>query len=140
MEMLIGTDQDKIGQMAADWVKQLNGNVLCAPYSVIVWAKDGKPVDLALFHTYIGSSIELHLHAPGGLTRRMLRGIYNYVFEQLKCNVMIGKPKRDNIKLLKILTRMQFKYLATIPMYYGPTRDQDAVLHYTTKDKFSRWK
>ena len=140
MDLIIGDHTTEAGKFVKAWNKQIYGNELHEPYAVLLWTHDGQPTDTVLFNNYNKSSIEIHIHTTNGLTRRVIRAIYNYVFVQLKCNILVGVTPRDSVKMLKILPRLGFKYLATIPMFYGATKGRDGIMYYTDVQKFSRWK
>ena len=140
MQLLTGTDKDGVGRFVSDWTEKMYGQNITAPFAVQLWMENDKPLDYVVYNWYTGSSIEIHVYTTKGLTRRLIRGIYNYTIEYLHCNVVIAKPARKTTKLTKILPKAGFKYLATIPMFYGKEKDDDAIMFYITQDNAHRWK
>lgn len=139
--MLFGSHDDKVGDYSSKWFSEKQQLPVVPPFSTITWLdNNNKILGVALFNDYTGSSIELHIHLITGLTLSKIKCIHNYVFEQLKCNILIAKPARKSTSLLKMLARSGFIFLAIIPRYYGNTKSNDAVLYYIDKQSAYRWK
>ena len=140
MKVLYGVSSNEVGVRIAEWFANQQNKPIYPPYSNIIWFKDDKPVGAVLFNDYTGSSIEVHFHLPGLLNREVLSIVAKYVFDQSKCNTLIGRIHRKNKALLNVINRLGFKYLAVIPQYFGPDKQDDAILYYTNKEMFyNKW-
>lgn len=119
------------GKEVGTWMEEKMGErEFNKDFSYIVWYDDKDKMRAAcLFDYYNGNSIELHFYGKNFLTRDVLRTIHNYVFKQLKCQIIIARPARTS-PLIKILQRIGFKYLCVIPKFYGSDKKLDAILYY----------
>ena len=140
MQIIYGVSSNDIGQEIGGWFSEKQNKPVYPPYSNIMWVKDQKPVGAVLFNDYTGSSIEVHFHLPGLLNREVSGTVARYVFDQSRCNTLIGRIHRKNKKLLGVINRLGFKYLTVIPKYFGPEKENDAIMYYTNKEMFyNKW-
>ena len=139
IQKFTGTSSDEIGIKVASWFAERQKHPVTPPYSTICWFKDQKPVAAVLFNDYTGSSVELHYHGPSYGNRMILKDMFQYVFGQLKCNILIAKIPRDHVVLKNMLPRLGFKYLAVIPQYFGPEKKDDAIMYIMKKEFVAKW-
>lgn len=129
MSFASGNSDDEIGKWLGRWWEENSGNKLYGPYSAIGYHDDLKLKGVAIFTDYTGSNIEIHLHAPNCINTASLKYLFNYVFNELKCNVLRVKPKKSNKKIRSLLVRIGFVYECTLDDYYGPTEDDYALVY-----------
>jgi len=117
------------------------GVTFYGPYSSIGFLDDtGHVRGGAIFNNYNGSNIEVTVYAPNMATRGMIRAVMHYVFVQLGCNRMTARTRRNNKAAQKALPRMGFKYEATLQLYYGPGKNDAAVLYWIDRETaIERW-
>jgi RimJ/RimL family protein N-acetyltransferase len=117
------------------------GVVFNGPYTAIGFVDDvGNLRGGALFNNYNGSNVEVSVYAPGLAARGLIRACMHYVFVQLGCNRMTARTRKDNRTAQKMLPRMGFKYEATLQLYYGPQKNDAAVLYWISRDDaLKRW-
>ena len=143
MECVSGTSEDDLGRALGDWFIRNTGNPISPPYAAVGFLKNRDLLSgVAIFNDYTESSVELHLYAPGCMNKVSIKYILNYIFNTLKCNIFIVKPFRSNKKLLKIIAKIAGNYKSyrcTIEQYYGPTREEDAILHVFTREWAKKW-
>lgn len=140
MQFTGGNSNDETGQALGKWFSEQTKTEINAPYSAIGFVKDNKLSGVAIFNDYTGSSVEIHIFTPNCFTREAIKFVYNYIFNDLKCNIFIAKPHRKNKKLLRILNKLnKNSFTAIIPRYYGPSKDEDAILHVFTREWASNW-
>jgi len=95
---------------------------------------------VAILNDYTGSSIELHLYAPGCFNRKNIKYVFDYVFNKLNCNIFIAKPYRSNKRMCRLLAKLNKNaYLTTIKQYYGASKDKDAILYIFDRNFASKW-
>lgn len=139
MFILCGNHTNKEGLAIANWFEQNQKLPVTPPYSAICWSTEYKIVAAAIFNDYNGSSVEIHFNGPNGLTRSIIGGIVNYVFVQLKCNILLARVPRSSA-FKSYLPRIGFKYLAIIPNYFGPKdKKDDCILYVLNKNSAEKW-
>lgn len=133
MTPLVGHDA-----VVAEWVGRKIGAVIVPPYSVMAWIdEDGTLATAFVFHSYIpGGSIEMALASSGQLTRRMLREVAHFVFEQAGARRITVRTKRRNQRACSMLKRAGFKEESICRAYY---EDDDAVQLRMLKSEAKRW-
>lgn len=136
MRLLFG-QSEYVGQAMAGAL----GTVFAGPYEAIGFVDDaGRLRGGALFNNFNHSNIEVTVYAPNLATRGMIRAVMHYAFVQLGCNRMTARTRKDNKTAQKMLPRMGFKYEATLQLYYGPQKNDAAVLYWISRDEaLKRW-
>jgi len=136
MELFMGDYSTEEGKLIKEWFTEKVGyKNFHDDFSYIGFKKNNEIKAISLFDYYHGGSIEWHFYGKNCLTREVISCIHNYVFEQLKCNIMIVRPARAS-DLHKVIRRLGFKYLSTIPKFYIDSRQGDALLYYADKNMF----
>jgi RimJ/RimL family protein N-acetyltransferase len=92
-----------------------------------------------LLTDYTGPNIEITFCGKGIMTRKTIREVLSYVFEDLKCHRLTARTRRDNRLMCKLLPRLGFDYEATLKHYFGPERCDDALIFRLTPEYASRW-
>lgn len=135
MQLVFGQDT-----IVADYVFNNLGLALVPPYTAIGGTKDGKTLCIgAVFNQFNGSNIEITLFGPGGLTRGNIRGVYHYIFEQLKVNRVSAKTRRSNKSMQRLLPRFGFKFEGISARYFGPQKADDAIRFVLFPDDARKW-
>lgn len=137
MRFVVGRDQE-----AAACVSRGIGSEVLPPYTafgVVEHDPDGPLLGGIVLNDWNGSNVEITLFAPRCFRRHLVRDFYRYIFMDLKAHRLSARCKRSNAVMRKLMPRLGFNYEATIKGYYGPTRDQDALLFRMTCDEAKRW-
>lgn len=140
MHTIYGGHTDSVGLMLAGYFTRNTGYPITGSFTAMGWVKDNQLVGQAIFNDFTGANIEIHLHAPNCVNRKTVRDVYNYVFNQIKCERLTAKPYCTNKKLLQLLYRLGFVYEAIQEKYYRDG-DQiiDAIVYKLTKDNIPDW-
>ena len=135
-----GDSNSIVGGMLGEFFRKTTGYPLNPPYYAIGFEKDLILCGVVIVNNYTGSCVELHLHAPGCFNRQTIKFVYHYIFNDLKCNLFVVKPRRDNKKLCRIISKLNKKaFLTIIPRYYGATKNDDAIMYIFDKEWARRW-
>lgn len=136
MNFVFGQDE-----FIAKYVGDALGLVFSGPYVAIGFVDEaGTLRGGAVFNNYNKSNIDLTIYCPGVTTRGLIRVVMHYVFVQLKCNRMTGRTRLDNKNTQKLLPRLGFKYEATQKQYYGPDKNDAAVMYMIDRETaVKRW-
>lgn len=135
----IGTSQDLNGVFIGNWFATRIGKPITPPYTAIGWGINGNLIAGVLFNDYTGSQIEAHIYGSGKITRRAIRRVFNYVFNELNCNVLRAKPEAKNEKLIELLPRLGFSFEAVLGKYYGPLKENDAIVFKLEREQAKKW-
>ena len=142
MYAVASSNREELGLALGAWFAEHQQLPLTPPYTIIAWFKtptSEEPVAAAVFNDYTGSSIEFHFYGPRQINRTILSTVGDYVFNQLKCNIFIAKIPRKHKQLKQILPKIGFKYLTVIPQYYGPDKQEDAIMYYYKRENMGKW-
>ena len=132
-QILIGKDKYVIDWVASQLQEPVNGGI------GVGVVENNLLVGGMVFHDYNGSNIEMTCFGPGCLNRRILSWLFNYVFMELGCNRLSVKTKRSNKRVLKLANRLGFTYEATLKQFFGPDKNDDAILFKMDLISASRW-
>lgn len=99
-------------QLVGDWVAAKIGNKTpWHAYTTIGIGRDGQIVGGAVIDNYILSA-RCSVHCAGSrgnwLNRQFLRAVFDYIFGQLKCNVVMNMVDSTNIASLKFTAHIGF--------------------------------
>lgn len=132
---MIVFDKDRIGP----WVcSRTGGTYEGSTSSAIGLEKDGELLSGVLYDNYNGRSVCMHVAAVPGkrwLTREYLRVAWDYPFNQLKVNQVIGMVDSENMDARRFDEHLGFKLAAVIPDA-GKTGD---LMIYTMHRSECRW-
>ncbi len=92
----------------------------------------------ATLHYHGGSNIELCYWGPGTLTRRIAGQIAEICFFGLKVSRVTCRTPRSNKIVARHLPKLGFRYEGLARHYYGPTKQQDAIMFGLTLDDAAR--
>jgi RimJ/RimL family protein N-acetyltransferase len=114
------------------------------PFTAIGFTRDEKELCFgALYNCWNGSNIEITLYGPkagNGLGNRLiLATIFRYPFRQLKATRLTAKTKRSNATMKKIMPRMGFVFEGTQKRFFGPNREDDALLFAMFPEQAEKW-
>jgi RimJ/RimL family protein N-acetyltransferase len=136
VKLLFGNDR-----YVAEIVGDALGIFISPPYTAIGFLDDAGSIrGGAIFNNYNQSNIEVTVYAKNIATRGMIRAVMHYVFVQLNCNRLTARTRKSNKVAQKMLPRMGFKYEATLQLYYGPDKNDAAVLYWIDRQTaLERW-
>ncbi len=137
--MRLITGQDEI---IAKFVSEGIKRTIYPPYVAIGWVaidKTGnwKLVSGAVFNDYTGASVEITIY--GRMTRQTIRESMAYVFVQLKCLRMTARTRRGNARMRRILPRMGFVLEGVLKHFYGPSKQENALIFRLDAEQAQRW-
>ena len=134
MPLLAGHDE-----AVAEWVATNLGVTIAPPYvSLGVLGADGVLIGGAVFSGYSGANIDVTIYGPRAMTRAAMRAGFGYVFGQLRCERLTARCKRSNASMRRLIDRLGFKYEGAQRRYWGPDRNDDAMVYGMTRDE-CRW-
>lgn len=139
MHFISGNYEDEIGKFLGKWWEENTGNLLRWPFSAIGVCNNNNVIGVAIFVDYTGSNIEAHVYAPKCLTRKSLKYFFNYVFNELKCNILRTKIIITNKKALELVNKLDFTYEYTLEQFYGKSKNEDAVMFKFKKEQAYKW-
>ena len=136
----MGNSLDKVGQGIGNWYAGKVKNPIFEPYSAIGFLDtSGTLQGAAIFNNYNGANIEMHFYGPKCITRSNFRFVLAYIFNELSCVRITVLPPRSNKAMLKILPRLNFTYETVLRSYYGPKKQDDAIVYRMTSIEASKW-
>lgn len=115
--------------------------IIASPAAVVIAEfDDHNPVAAVLFDGYNGSSVHGHLWiAPDRKAgRKFWWAMFDYCFEQLKVNNVIGTVPATNLAARKLNPRLGFREIAVIPNYYP--NNEDMILYRMTPETIPDWR
>lgn len=80
------------------------------------------------FHDYNGSNVELSYWGPNSITRGAIKGLALFCFNSLKVNRVTVRTPRRNKAVTRGLPKLGFRAEGLLRRYYGPHRNDDAVI------------
>lgn len=131
---MIVFDKDRIGP----WVCERTGGLYEASTSqAIGLEKDGQLIAGVLYDNFNGRSCCIHVAAEGKrwMTREYLKVCFDYPFNQLKVNQLIGLVDSENEQARRFDEHLGFRVSAVIPDA-GKTGD---LMIYTMHRNQCRW-
>ena len=116
-------------QTVADWASKKWGKSI-PPwyYAVGVLNKEGILRGAATFHNFNGSNVEICYYGPSTLSKNVIVGLNDFIFNHLKVNRLTISVPRKNKKLIHSVTRMGFKVEGVLKHFYGPYNRDDAII------------
>lgn len=110
MTVLFGADQ-QVGKWVADRLgyRGFAGNFLGAIASV----RNGEILGATVFHNHYPHEGVVEMTSasvsPAWLSRAMIRAIFTYVFDVLRCQLVVMRVGQDNAPMIEIANRFGFK-------------------------------
>lgn len=134
MPLLTGHDA-----AVTNWVAARLGISIAPPYTALgVLDVAGTLIGGAVFSGYSGANIDVTIYGQGAASKPVLAAGFRYVFGQLRCERLTARCKRSNAAMRKHMDFLGFKHEGTQRRYWGPTRNDDALLFGMTRDE-CRW-
>jgi len=137
MKFVSGNSEDDIGKWLANFYKENTGLKLYMPYSAIGAHDNFNLIGVAIFTDYNGSNIELHGYGPGCFTRKSIKYLFNYVFNELGCNILRARPSIKNKKAIRMLCKLGFKIECKLDDYID--KNEDAIMYKYKRSWAKRW-
>ena len=128
-------------QAVAEWAAARTGFNFYAMHTAFgIVGRSGVIEGAAIFSDYYpGGNIELTYVGSGTLTRAIVRKIGQYAYETLGVSRITAKTQRRNATVCKLLPRAGFEFECIQKRYFGPTKDDDAVVYSLSSKKAERW-
>jgi RimJ/RimL family protein N-acetyltransferase len=135
MRLILGQDE-AVGAFAAERL----GVSITPPFTSMGIVDDADQlIGAIIYNDYNGANIEITVHAPGCLNRRIIRAMAAYPFEQLGVLRLTSRTKRSNRVMCKLFPRLGFVFEATLKHYFGPSRGDDAIVYRMTRAEADKW-
>lgn len=131
-----GNSETASGRLLAKFWEDNTKEKLYAPYSVI-GIIDKSIVGAALFTEYTGSNIDLHFVGRGCINKTVIKVLLNYIFNELKCNVVRAKLHSTEPKIIDYIQRLGFVYEHTLDSYYN--LEDHAILYKMNRKDAAKW-
>lgn len=97
-------------------------------------------IGAAIFNDfYPGGNVELTYVGPGTMTRTVLCGLADFAFLRLEASRVTVKQRRGNPNMKGLNGRAGFSFEMIQKRYYGPTRDDDALVFVLWRKDAHRW-
>lgn len=130
-------------QAVANWAAgQFQGRFnFWAVHSVFgIASEDGTLRGAAIFSDYYpGGNVELTYTGPRTLTRAILNQICYHAFVTLGASRVTCKTSVANSNVIRLLKRLGFKWEGKLAHYYGPLKEDAAVLFSFPAEQGAKW-
>ncbi len=125
----------------ADWAGAQLGVTFVEPFTALgVVNAGGDLVGASVFGDYYkGGNIEWSYVGEGSLRPAMLREIAHYCFVQLAASRVTAKTRRSNKLVRRLLPRAGFSFETTQKRYFGPSKDDDALVFVLHREDAGKW-
>ena len=129
------------GRVLLSVYNEKTGRRVDGSYSGMGWFNNNEARGIALFDSYTGSNINVHIWgANGAVSRKKIKDVYRYVFDYLNCNRLTGIFPVSNKNLLQLIERFDFVYECTMHDYFGaPEAPEDGLVYYISREKAKKW-
>lgn len=135
MQAVVGNDQ-----LVADYISKGTGDKFAPPFVAIGFTWNNRVLcGGALFNNWTGSNIEVSIYGPGAMTRYALGVGCRYAFGQIGANRITARTRRTNKTMQKLLPRLGFIFEGTQKRYYGPAREDDALVYALFPEGAEKW-
>ncbi len=127
--------------MVAEWVGEHMGVTFQEPYRAFGFVGgDGQLFAGSVLNDYYpGGNIEWTHYGPGRLPASALAFLADFVFNQLDCARVTAKTRRANTLVSKLLRRYGWEFEFEQKRYFGPHKDDDAIVYVLWRNKATRW-
>lgn len=121
-----------------DWYrKQTGGTLDKKKYTYIIGHLDGEIKALVLYSDYTGYSVTMDICAPRALTRGLIKQMFDYPFNQLKVEKLIGYIDGRNALSQRTFSRLGCRYETEIKDFFG--KDIARLVYVATKKDVVKW-
>lgn len=133
MRRIVDDEHERVGR----WMAERGGGDWRDGAKCIGLERDGRLIAGVLCDWHNGASVYMHVAGEGKrwLDREFLWFCFFYVFEQLKCRVVIGLVAGDNREAQRFDEHLGFKLTARIP----DAHPSGELLVYTMRKEDCRW-
>ncbi len=134
MRLVLGQDA-----AIAEWAKdKYDCGLPACTHALGIVDSAGNIRGAATLHYYGGANIELCYWGPRTVTRGIARQIAHICFYGLRASRVTCRTQRSNKIVTRHLSKLGFRYEGLARHYYGPSKQQDAVLFGITLDDAAR--
>jgi len=127
-------------RLVADWAGERLGRPFHLPYIAFGFSKDGNGLDGAVvLNSWNRSNIDISFYGPGTMARSSIRFTWDYVFNQLGAHRMTARTARSNKRMQNLCRRLGFTFETVAKRYYGPSRDEDAIVLALFREQAEKW-
>lgn len=117
---------DKSDLVAAWAAKHMQAPVIPPFYALGVVDRFGEPQGALIWHEFTRHSVELTVYAPGVLKRQIIRGVFDYAFNQLSVERITVRAPAGNKPVLKLIEHFGWKFEGIMRRFYG---SEDAFIY-----------
>lgn len=121
--------------IVTDYVGEKLGFSYSPPYLSLGLIKDQQLVGGVVFHGFTDDDVELSVHAPGLINRRLMRMIATVAFQDNAKSRITCFTRPSNTVAQRTLGKIGFKYEGLRRQYYG---DADGLMYGLLKTE-CRW-
>jgi hypothetical protein len=126
--------------LVADYIGKGLGVEFQPPFTAIGFTRDEKELCFgALYNCWNGSNIEVTVYGPQAVDRAIIRAVLAYPFRQLNASRLTARTKRSNRTMQKLLPRLGFAFEGTQKRFFGPNREDDALLFAMFPEQAEKW-
>jgi RimJ/RimL family protein N-acetyltransferase len=117
--------------VVGQWMMTQSGETIVPPYvGVGVVDRQGVIHGAIVYTDYNGHTIELSVHFDGTVrARNVVREMFRYPFQVANVHALAARTRRNNARVRSILTRLGFREAGMRRRFYGPEREDDAILY-----------
>ncbi len=135
---VIAGEDEAIGQWASE---QLGCARFQEPFTAFGFTDgDNRLFAASIFNDYYpGGNCEWTHVGPGRFTPEMASFLCRFVFEQLSATRVTAKTRRGNALVRKLLPKYGFTFEGVQKRYFGPAKDDDALVYVLFKEDAGRW-
>lgn len=128
-------------QIVIDWASQVLNKRFVQPAAAHgITQDDGLLKGAAIWNDhYPQGNLELTYVGPNTLRRNIMREMARYAFEGCNVSRVTCKTRRDNFIVRKLLPRLGFTFEGSQKRYFGPRKEDDALIFVLMRYKAPAW-
>lgn len=135
MQLVFG-DDERVGEFASRGL----GLLIVPPFvSIGVVNQKGNLCGSVIYNHYNGPNVEITIFGPGAMKRGIIRACLSYPFHQLGVIRVSARTRRSNKAMCRMLPRLGFKFEGVMKNYFGPYRNDDAILYCLMRKDAAKW-
>lgn len=135
---LYGGTHENTSPHIEEWYRKNTGGTLNRKkYTYILGGNEGTVKALVLYFDYTGYSITMDICAPKALTRSLIKEMFDYPFNQLKVEKLIGFIDQRNILSQETFSRLGCKQETEIKDFFG--KGISRLVYAATKEDVKKW-
>jgi len=132
-----------VGDAVGQWVAEAVNVKWLPSMTAVGWQHKGELVAGILYEMYTGPGGSIGMHSrvtdPSKVTRQWLFAIFDYPFNQLKCDRVNGMVPAENHAALAVDLKLGFELEAVLKGYY-PTCDAYILVMWRERCRWLRYK